>query len=329
MKKKNPLDVLLITLILVLYTGGWLIDCCCHACHDPNRWIAALALVVIFTTFILLAFLSPILRDTVANPKALGDLQPPFSLSRTQLGVWITTIASFYIYAILWDHKTAGELNTTALTLMGISAATFAAAAVVDTSEIQQGIPRSQDEPSSGSFLQDILSDENGVSIHRFQNVIWTVVAIIIYFYNYNNEKPTDFLPNLSSTLLALTGISSATYLVLKTRENIQAPGSPGTFKIVLSAASETDASIQTLLKFGVTTAIVQFKPVSATDSINAKSTGSNNYEIPDLPYGNYNVLVTGSQNDGSGKLVNYSGQISLNYDAGTTMPFSVPIKSA
>lgn len=188
---------------------------------DNNQLIAVVVLSILFIAFLYCSFYTNLLRDAVGDRSLLNDKKSSYSLSRTQLAIWITTIASFYIYAILWDQREITELNTTALTLMGISAGTFATGAILDTTEIESGIPRTQDEPSSGNALKDILSDKNGISIHRFQNVVWTIVAIIIYFYRYNNPINDSVLPDLSSTLLALTGISSATYLVLKTRENV------------------------------------------------------------------------------------------------------------
>src|SRR5437667_135282 len=93
-----------------------------------------------------------ILRDPVGDEsKLLGqnrvnqirerpDVQPPFSLSRTQLILWITIIACVYTYAILWDSRDILSINQTALILMGISAGTFAAGAILDTAEIAQDI---------------------------------------------------------------------------------------------------------------------------------------------------------------------------------------------
>jgi len=138
-----------------------------------------------------LCLFSNILRDSVGDAskiqgqnyanKALAlaggpmaePVEPPYSLAKTQLVIWITIIASVYTYAILWDGRDIGSINQTALILMGISAGTFAAAAIVDTTEIQQGIPRTQDEPSSKNFFTDILSDAQGISIHRFQNFVY------------------------------------------------------------------------------------------------------------------------------------------------------------
>ena len=204
-----------------------------------SQGTAAIAIPMIVLFFLFLAINSEILRDIVSNCIRLdvekqlradaGDtftVRPPYSLARTQLGVWITIISSTYLYAVLWDRYPIGDINSTALLLMGISAGTFATGAILDTVEAASGIPRSQNEVSSGSFWEDILADKDGLSIHRFQNVVWTMVAIIIYIYKYSHpQKLPGGLPDLDSTLLALTGISSATYLTLKARENVPSAG--------------------------------------------------------------------------------------------------------
>ncbi|MCX6316245.1 MAG: hypothetical protein NTW29_03070 [Bacteroidetes bacterium] len=209
-----------------------------------NQLMAVLIILFIVVLFLWLAFYTNILRDITGNPVPLdietahqrnmidcgvnsGDrnltVLPPYSLSRTQLAIWITIIGCVYTYAVLWDDLPLISINNTALLLMGISGGTFAAGAILDTSEIEQNIPRHQDVYRKGNFFKDILSDKNGISIHRFQNVVWTIIAIFVYFYKFSNpvKGSEKGLPDLDQTLLALTGISSATYLVLKSRENI------------------------------------------------------------------------------------------------------------
>lgn len=65
----------------------------------------------------------------------------------------------------------------------------------------------------SHGFLADILSDANGYSFHRFQIFAWTIVLGIIFISSvYNNLT----MPEFSTTLLGLMGISSGTYLGFK-----------------------------------------------------------------------------------------------------------------
>jgi len=70
--------------------------------------------------------------------------------------------------------------------------------------------------PATGNFLKDILSDATGVTLHRFQMLVWTVVLGIVFALQvYRNLAMMDFSPEL----LVLQGISGGTYLSLKMPE--------------------------------------------------------------------------------------------------------------
>ncbi len=68
----------------------------------------------------------------------------------------------------------------------------------------------------SEHFLQDILSDVNGVNFHRFQMMAWTVVLGVVFVGHVYKELA---MPEFSQTLLSLMGISAGTYLGLKIPE--------------------------------------------------------------------------------------------------------------
>jgi len=63
------------------------------------------------------------------------------------------------------------------------------------------------------NFLTDILSDENGISFHRFQIVAWSLVLGVIFVHFV---WTTLSLPTFGNTLLGLMGISAGTYLGFK-----------------------------------------------------------------------------------------------------------------
>lgn len=69
----------------------------------------------------------------------------------------------------------------------------------------------------SEHFLQDILSDANGVSFHRFQMLAWTIVLGIIFVGQVYKQLA---MPEFSETLLSLMGISAGTYVGLKIPED-------------------------------------------------------------------------------------------------------------
>lgn len=63
------------------------------------------------------------------------------------------------------------------------------------------------------NFFNDILSDANGISFHRFQLFVWTIVLGIIFV---TSVWRTLTMPPFSPTLLGLMGIVSGTYLGFK-----------------------------------------------------------------------------------------------------------------
>jgi len=82
--------------------------------------------------------------------------------------------------------------------------------------QIQSLTPASSASVSKG-FLTDILSDGSGYSFHRFQIFAWTIVLGIMFASSvYNNLS----MPEFSTTLLGLMGISSGTYIGFKFPES-------------------------------------------------------------------------------------------------------------
>jgi len=65
----------------------------------------------------------------------------------------------------------------------------------------------------SQGFLRDILSDGSGYSFHRFQIFAWTIVLGIIFISSVYNDLT---MPEFSSTLLGLMGLSAGTYIGFK-----------------------------------------------------------------------------------------------------------------
>lgn len=208
----------------------------CRATLHTDLTVVASALIgVIIILFVVLGYYSNVLRDEISDCEAFDENAQklaqkgrgrfvnrsyPFSLTKVQFGLWTVIIASSYIYLSLFKGDCAeGPINKTALVLMGIFAGTAVASSIIDKREIDDNRPRHQNAPSQGFFI-DILSDDNGISLHRFQNFVWTLIAMTVYLYKVSEIRTGCVLPELSDTLLALTGISSATYLVLRSKEN-------------------------------------------------------------------------------------------------------------
>jgi hypothetical protein len=69
----------------------------------------------------------------------------------------------------------------------------------------------------STSFIDDLLTDADGISFHRFQILIWTLTLGFVFGVGVWRELK---MPAFDSSLLTLMGISSATYLGFSTQKN-------------------------------------------------------------------------------------------------------------
>jgi hypothetical protein len=76
-------------------------------------------------------------------------------------------------------------------------------------------------KPVSDGFITDLLTDVNGVTFHRFQIVVWTIVLGLIFMYSVWTSLT---MPQFSDTLLALMGISAGTYVGFKIPEQQTSP---------------------------------------------------------------------------------------------------------
>ncbi len=69
----------------------------------------------------------------------------------------------------------------------------------------------------SRGFLLDILSDADGVSVHRFQLFAWTIILGVVFASAVLREVAMQVF---SATLLGLMGLSAGTHLGLKIPES-------------------------------------------------------------------------------------------------------------
>jgi hypothetical protein len=178
------------------------------------------------------------LRDSGPKP-ASG--QKPYSLALVQIAFWFSLVVPSLIF--LWAI-TGGKLDTlnkSALALIGIGTLTALGAKVQDDHkkkaqaaaiegrrrELEGISPRTPEQDAelgqikrslgaapvacvSEGFLSDVLEDASGISFHRFQMAVWTLVLGIIFIGEVWCRLG---MPDFDGTLLGLMGISSGTYL--------------------------------------------------------------------------------------------------------------------
>ena len=72
------------------------------------------------------------------------------------------------------------------------------------------------EKPTSTGFWDDLVTDADGPSFHRFQMIVWTVILGVLFLSGvYKNLA----MPEFNGTMLALLGISAGTYLGFKVPE--------------------------------------------------------------------------------------------------------------
>jgi hypothetical protein len=201
-----------------------------------NAYFVGLALALVLAAW--LSSRTALLRGR-GEDMADGD-RAPYSLARFQLAFWGFLVIAAYIF--IW--MITGELDTitgSVLALLGIGSGTALGAAMIDQGKDEKEkeetaesaaaaaeaaptaaspattpAPKKVRHVTSRGFLKDVLSDESGVSIHRLQLFVWTLVLGIIFCTVVYGSLE---MPQFSSTLLGLMGISSGTYLGLKVPE--------------------------------------------------------------------------------------------------------------
>ncbi len=141
--------------------------------------------------------------------------QRVFSLSKSQLVMWTMLVVGSYTY--IWVVTgVMPQIDGSVLILLGISVGTTTISRSIDTSNFSKVTNPSSLTIKSKGFIYDLLSDDVGISAHRLQNVLYTVVMAAIFISTVLSQL---YMPQFDSTLLALMGISSAGYLTLKPTE--------------------------------------------------------------------------------------------------------------
>ena len=185
-------------------------------------------------SLLVLAALVIVLDKQFAMLRDAGTTAPrPYSFARVQLAWWTVLVLSAFISIFIVRHS-APTFDSSTLYLLGIASATTIGATLIDVSD--QNNPNvtsmAQNMPSDNFWL-DILSDKNGVDIHRFQTVVFNLVFgvwfIIEVFTNLPQTKIdiNHIIPVISGNNLILLGVSAGTYAALKTTENTQQTAAP------------------------------------------------------------------------------------------------------
>lgn len=181
---------------------------------EPREIIFGYAIpIVIVLSGLYLSFKSDILKDS-SNCSV-----KPYSLARTQLMWWTLIILSCFCAYYGFEGSMPENLDNSTLILLGISLGTTTAGRIIDNTEINNNVTRHQETNSGKGFLHNLLSDDNGISVHRFQALVFNVIFGLIFINKFLSSDQHIFV-SFEAFELGLMGISSGAYVGLKLNEN-------------------------------------------------------------------------------------------------------------
>jgi hypothetical protein len=172
------------------------------------------------------------------------------STSKLQAAVWTTALLYAFLYVLLagWHLVTRPEtpklthlvdgfaallkhpLQPEYVVLLGIPMAAAVAAKALVTGKIQNGTlvkPPSTDEGVAAGIAEVVSHDDGNADLLDFQYAAFNAILLVYFFATFlgtTAADPSKGLPSLPATLLALAGVSAATYVAKKSLESSTAP---------------------------------------------------------------------------------------------------------
>lgn len=137
-----------------------------------------------------------------------------YSLSLTQFAFWTVIIFTSYFYLWMVNFELA-KIPSSSLVLLGITTATTASSRTIDLK-----MRNKKGKKASNHFIQDLLTEgEIGYSVHRCQLVLVTLMFGLFYMVSVIRLQE---LPIFDESLLWLIGISSGTFVGIKSVESLK-----------------------------------------------------------------------------------------------------------
>jgi len=156
-----------------------------------------------------------------------GSGKYKYSFSKSQLVWWLWIIFSCFGGYYFCTNEIPVP-NATILWVLGISGATTAVAMGTDMMNASNNVWRKvmvvEKRKILVTFLKEILSDANGLSIYRLQallfNLLYGVIFLSTVIHNLEvSPQNATVFPDFDSNIRYLLIISNGTYAVLRTTE--------------------------------------------------------------------------------------------------------------
>lgn len=210
-------------------------------------WVLVAAIAIVGVVLCWLGAKSGILRDSTPPPKDASKL-PPYSLAKTQAAAWFFLVFAAFVFIYLMTGSFNDVMTAEALALIGIGSATSLGAAMVESAKSDTEQERRADlevriqnanaqlsvtstdaalikkiadleqlvQPASRGLVKDLLTDVAGITLHRFQMLVWTLTLGVVFVFGVYDALA---MPKFDPMLLTLMGISSGVYLGFKIPE--------------------------------------------------------------------------------------------------------------
>ncbi|AOZ48994.1 hypothetical protein [Chromobacterium vaccinii] len=172
---------------------------------------AVLYSALVIALFAAVVWKTDILRDRGPLAPGFANGQQTFSLARSQLIWWTFLVAVIAGWTLLTTNNLPAP-TLELLGLLGISVATSGVASLIDAPAGAAPAPALR----SRGWLQDILDDGQGVSIHRYQALLANIGIGVAFLYK--SVQLQSFYP-IDANWLVVLGLSSITYVGMKSRE--------------------------------------------------------------------------------------------------------------
>lgn len=191
------------------------------------RWMLAAAMVVVAfgMAFCALAAHSTLLMERTAT--AQGGLSHRFSLAKVQLALWFFVVFSAFL--VIWlATGNFDSVNGSILSTLGISAGTALGDTLVKAAAPGGAASPGQRAPGDNffappwtvkRFLRDLVSDDEGCSLSRFQMLAWTAALVLVFLADVYDDLQ---MPVFGPELLYLLGLSSGTYMAHRVPEMLR-----------------------------------------------------------------------------------------------------------
>jgi hypothetical protein len=201
--------------------------------------LLALLEILLIAGVLALGAKTELVRDS--DPQLPDFRQRPFSLAKSQLVFWTVAVIGSFLYVFFATGRFAGVMSNTVLWLLGISSGTAALSAAAAGPAAPAAPPPAAPAASAAApaasapnapaaaappapappqvhqrFFTDILSDNQGMNVHRLQMAIWTAAFGGIFVYE---SIKTGVFPTFDDQAFVLMGISSVTYVWFKRSE--------------------------------------------------------------------------------------------------------------